>query len=54
MKNGDDRVKWTAVGRFAVQFVNGKWASEECCRSHRDAMELAKRLNEEDQDHESS
>lgn len=51
MKHVKETVIWKAVGKFAVRFVNGEWAIEEICKSHREAIEVAARLNDEDNDY---
>lgn len=54
MTNEKETVKWTAVGKTAVQFVNGQWGREYPCGSHREAVRIAKRLNEEENDYDSN
>lgn len=50
MKSDEDNVVWKAVGRYAVRFVNGNWASDCLCRSHREALRTSERYNEEEDD----
>lgn len=54
MKQVKETVIWKAVGKFAVRFINGQWGIEERCKSHREAIEVAARLNDEDNDYEST
>lgn len=51
MKEVKETVIWKAVGNFAVRFVNGQWGFVERCKSHREAIKLAARLNDEENDY---
>lgn len=50
MKPIEENVVWKAVGNCAVRFVNGQWGTDCLCRSHREAVRIAERYNEEEND----
>lgn len=47
-----EKVVWKAVGKTAVRFINGYWGIEDQCASHAQAVEAARRHNEEERDGE--